>query len=426
MNPLEYLKWLYTERAYTKKIVIMSILLSRVDTPIKNPVKGQVGFNNGQYEFWDDSKWVKLSGTAKPVNNMIPSYLPYNTPIKLPANSFPNVHKDIDTQVGNVIVNILCLLYPFGNRIPFIEGQYGAGKIETFINAQFVDVGKDGITQPMIAQYVTATRMLMSIAGLVTTAATRKNTVPPPGIDDFKKKLNKEYDLTKSLDQTKYTAALLKFDDDWLKDDPSRGILLSGKVKNKARLKLYMSFANEATFGQIGAMTSYHAESLNEGVKTSKETYAELFSSARAASYARGKLTAIGGVLAKLLARIVADVSIVDGDCGTSHTLPYYIDGSSKQMIGRYIREGNRNVLLTSELFSQSTYKTLQFRSPGKCISPDNSFCRVCAGEMMWIQRDSVRLSSQELGGGVLTLMLSIFHGLSRDSVRLTFDQIAV
>jgi hypothetical protein len=426
MSPLEYLKWLYTERAYTKKVVIMSILLARFDEPIKNPLKGQVGFSNGQYEFWDESKWVELSMMAKPVDNIIPAFLSYSMPIKLPANSFPNVHKDIDTQVGNVIVNILCLLHPFGNRIPFIEGQYNADKIETFINEQFVDVGKDGITQPMIEQYVTAVRMLMSMAGLVTTAATRKNTVPPPGIEGFKRKLSKELDLTKSLDQTKFTAALLKYDDEWLKDDPSRGILLSGKVKNKARLKLYMSFANETTFGPVGTMTSYHTESLNGGIKTDKHSFGELFSSARAASYSRGKLTAIGGVLAKLLARIVADVTIVDNDCGTPHHLPYYIDKTSKQMVGRYARIGNKDVLLTKELFAQNTNKVLQFRSPGKCISPDNSFCRICAGEMMWTQRESVRLASQELGGGVLSLYLSLFHGISRDAVRLPFDQIAV
>ena len=425
MSPLEYLQWLYKERAYTKKIVIMSILLSRYDEPIPNPVKGQVGFANKKHNFWNGQEWIELDSTPTVTDGIVPAYLSYNVPIKLPSGSFPNVKKDIDTQVGNVVINILCLLHPFYDRINFIEGQFSASKIESFINPQFVDIGKDGITQPMVEKYAIAVRMLMSIAGIITAAATRKNTVPPPGVEAFKKELAKNLDLTKSLDQSRYTAALLKYDAEWLKDDPTLGILLSGKVRDKARLKLYMSFASESTFGPPGTTTEYVTQALNSGIPTTKKEFAALFSAARAASFSRGKLTAIGGVLAKLLARIVADVSILDTDCGTTKYLPVFITPASTPMIGRYAVIDNREVLVTKDVLVANSGKFINFRSPGYCKSEETSFCRHCAGEMMYNLRESVRLASQDLGGTVLSFFLSMFHGLNREPTKLEFDQIA-
>ena len=421
MSPLEYLQWTYTTGHFKSRINLLSTILATGQLTTA-PLDGQVAHIDGKHQVRDGNTWLPLQSKPVVTNGYVSPYLHFKDPITLPAGSFPNVHKDIETQIGNVIVNTLCVLYPFNDRIPFITGKVTAKKIESLILPLFVDEGKDGITPSMYNTYAKAVRLLMSVSGMIVPSATRKNTIAAPGIDELKKELKKKYDLSKPLDQTLYTAELSKYDEAWLKDDPTPGAVMSGKTW-KARLKLYGAFGTELTFGPPGTTTSYIDHGLESGIPTDKKTFAELFSSARAASYSRGKLTAIGGVLAKLLARIVADITLVDGDCGTTKYLPYKLYNSSN-MEGRYIMVNNKPALVTKEMLSQQTGGIVMMRTPGFCKSQGNSYCRVCAGEQLYALRSGVRLGAQEVAGGVLGLYLSMFHGLNRTSSKIDFDKI--
>lgn len=423
MLPLEYLQWIYTSQHYKSRTVLLSSLLSTSVNVPANPQAGQVAYVDGSHQAWDGVKWIPL--VSKPVvsNGHVSPYMHFKDPITLPADSFPNVKKLTETQVGNVFINMICLLYAFGDKIEFLTGKVTAKRIEKSILPLFVDEGKEGITPSMYNRYVKGLRLLMSVSHLFVPSATRKNTVAAPGIEELKVELKKKYDLSIPLHQTLYTAELSKYDEKWLKDDPTPGAVLSGKTW-KARLKLYGAFGTEATFGPPGTTTSYIDHGLENGIPTDKETFAELFSSARAASYSRGKLTAIGGVLAKLLARIVADVTLIDGDCGTTKYLPFKLYSSSN-MLGRTIMINGKPTIITSSILSQYNGEVVQLRSPGFCISHGNTYCRVCSGEQLYTLRDGVRLGVQEIAGGVLGLYLSMFHGLNRTSSRLDFDKIA-
>lgn len=425
VSPLDYLHFYYTSGAYKKRVVLLSILLVLEDSNPDNPAIGQVAFFNNQYQYWNE-QWIPLA-TVGPIDRAKP-YLHYKTPITLPANFLPGVNKEIHTQVGNVVDNILCVITPFKGRVPFMEGTFDAGKIEAAIEKRLVD--EDRITEPnaitpsMLNTYIIASRMLMSISGLFIVSATPKNIVGAPGMEEFKAQQMKKYDLSKPLDQASFTNDIIKYDAEYLKDDPSLGILISGKAKNKARVKLFGAFGIEITFG-TGKTTSYISHGLEKGVPTDAKTYSEVYTASRAASYSRGRMTQIGGVLGKLLARLMAAVKIVDGDCGSKTSLPFIVDKNNTSLLNRYAMIDGKPTLVTPDLLPTSGTTLLNIRSPGHCISPDTSFCRVCAGEKLYASKDGVRLAAMNLSDVVLSLYLSMFHGMDRTSVEISFDEIA-
>ena len=109
---------------------------------------------------------------------------------------------------------------------------------------------------------------------------------------------------------------LKAFDKEWLKDDPSLGISLSGKILDNSRKKRYLSFGNED--GITHKEDAVFVEtSLLEGYPKDKEKLAVMFNSVRAASYSRGKETQTSGVISDKLVRGLIGFTVKTNDCKT-------------------------------------------------------------------------------------------------------------
>ena len=420
---LKYLKELEETEAFKSRKVLLSCLLDLGEGKPASPSELQLAY-------YDKSLWMYRGGTweliaeasqLKPQNGFLPAYLSHTAPLSIPKGLFTYLPDGIETTIGRWLVNALCIQYPFKGKIPFINGKISAGKIESTMLPLFNDDLPDGITVAMFNQYVKCVRLLMSISGMFIHSATRKNTVAPPGIAEFKQTLLAKYDLSKPHDQSRFNDELIAYDERHLAGDPSLGVLISGKNKNRARIKLYGSFGTEVTFGQ-GKSTRYVTEGLEQGIPTDDQTFAELYTAMRAASFSRGKLTAIGGVLAVLLAKIGADIFITDQDCGTKQGLVKYIRHNDPTIIGRYLLGGKQP--LTPTDIAGLAEQRVTLRSPAYCLESNTHCCRYCAGERLYAIKNGVRLGLQSLSAKVTSVHMAAMHGTAKDTTHLEWDSI--
>lgn len=419
----EFWTAVYQNRWYTKRRNILTWFMRIQEAEVDDPLPGQVVRHPGGYYLWTGDDYTFLK------ENDSPSFMTFVQPITLPPNLFPNVAEVVETTCGSVLVNLLCLVHAFEHCIPFMTGPMTAGRIEKSINELLVDDVAEGEEEPhdkititMYHKYVVAMRMLMGMSGAIITSATRKNVVAAPGIEAFKAELIKTLDLSDPVDQAIYTKAIQDYDREWLKDDPSNGIMMSGKTRDRARVKVYGAFGVETTFDDRNI--DYITQSQDHGLPTDKKSLAALHSSMRAASVSRGKLTAIGGVIAKLLARIVGDTEVTSLDCGTTHYLPRRITKSSKSFLGRYYQTLTGLAVIDTDTLSQLDGKVVQMRSPGHCIEPNNNLCTVCAGQQLSKNGQGVRLASQSVSGQITTQYLKAIHGIDVSATYIPLETI--
>jgi len=408
MTPREFLKTAYQRGWYKERSNILSWYFT-VNKDSDKTKEGYVSKDKGSWFVRMDGEEVELSKVTRD------SYLDFKDGITFNIGDLPNIGDDIDTTAGLALANMLVLCYPFKDKIPYINNQFDASYVEELI----VNVG---VTVDEYNLYIEAMRLLMGISGLIVYSATPRNVTPAKGIEKFKKSLLKKYDLKDPIQQADFVKELQDYDSDWLKDDPSNGIVMSGKTKNRARLKLYGSFAIETSFDDSN--TSFYPSSQNEGMPTDKESLAELHSSLRAASYSRGHLTQHGGVLASLLASITEDVVVLDKDCGTTRGVPTRINPAIKSLIGMHYLDNNKTMQITQETLTTHAGKILTIRSPVHCIEPDLNFCRKCVGETFYLNTTSARLASQEVSSQVTTGYLKIMHGIDTSSVEIPLEHI--
>lgn len=349
-----------------------------------------------------DDKEFPIDNFTKPL--FIPTY-----PIKLKKGSLENLDTDITTTFGKVIFNYM-LSYAFGKIIPYINEKTSVGKVEKKLSKLILE-GKLGI--PEYKKFAKCTVFLAGLSRLTNVSATYKNILPPDGIEELKKELLKKYDKEYGEDWKKdkarvlqYQEELIKKDREWLKDDPSDGKLISGKIKENARVKMFLASGAEQGFDKTGEKIAFVNNSLLDGYSADKKQLAALFNTSRSASYDRGKNTQQGGAAAKDILRAVSSFSVVEGDCkSTKGKTMLVTEANSEFLIGRTI-VGKGIIENSKELIG----KTITIRSPMYCIQEGSTICSTCAGRSMSVFKSGVNLLVLSVSQVLLTISLKAMH----------------
>jgi hypothetical protein len=107
----------------------------------------------------------------------------------------------VTTKLGNLLVNLICLVEAFGAKYPFITGKIKVSDIEDKLAKTLTDTPKDGETRRDDVFYVDEMLVftkhlsfLEALSPLCVYAATPKNIVGAPGINEYKAQLLKEYE----------------------------------------------------------------------------------------------------------------------------------------------------------------------------------------------------------------------------------------
>lgn len=345
-----------------------------------------------------------------------------------------NLSQPTETCIGNVIYNALVLADAFGDKVAFVTGRVNDAKVENEIASRLQSTPEEGQARQAGVLYVDELlvsndnlQLLTEITQLATVAATKKNIVAPPGIKEYKAKLNEEYKgkLNDPVYMAEYEAKLRTYAKEYMKDDPSDGIFFSGKVADTAYKKMYLTVGGIAGFGD-GLQVTPVTSSLDEGWPTDPEQYAAMMNDLRVGSYARGAETVNGGVAAKVLLRAANNFSIKNGDCGAKlgrrlKVNKANLSGLTKRTI---ITSGKLAYIENTAQAEQYIGKVVQVRSPMFCLSPNDSLCRVCAGEKLNTNPNGLGIPLTEESGLILTASLKMMHGTVLSTVPLDLDEV--
>jgi hypothetical protein len=347
--------------------------------------------------------------------------------VKLPAGAIENLTTEAETSYGNILANCILLVYPFGNKIPFILGRMKPEALENIILPLLVDDPADG--QPTntatsinpkliyVSEYLKFTNAMTYITGfanLWVTGGTAKTLLPPPGLAEFKASLFKKYGIDPS--DTNFdpatiaaiAAELKAFDQEWLKGDDALNFLIGSKV-DVTRAKKFLMVGAEAGLGD-GNNMELVPKSLAEGWDVDKMP--AMINNLRAGSFNRGAETMKGGESVKWLQRASSNINIKPGDCGTKlgKKIKLTPDMMQKYLNFSVIVDG-ATVRLTEDVIKQYAGKDVLARSPMYCILPHTDYCAACVGPRLEENPTGSSSAISDFGSTIMLMFMKANHG---------------
>lgn len=369
--------------------------------------------NDGKVEVLINNGWEQLITEDKRPFILETSVFTFTEPIKLPKLALPNLDNDITTTVGRMIFNHILLSNNFHKAIPYVNERTSIPAIEKII-APKLAAGEIKVKEYI--GFADSVTFLRGLTRLTNVSATPKNILPPPNLDQekirIKEVFNKKYGVDWVNNRTRvveYQEELKKIDAAWLKGDPTEGRLLSSKIRNNARVKMFLSFGPEVGFDKTGENMTFVEKSLLDGYSDDPKQIAAMFNSSRSGSYDRGKETQKGGAMAKDILRATSGYYINGKDCGSTSGKKLLIDKDNYSALeGRNIIVGNKVV----KVEDPKVYigKEVVIRSPMYCINKDDSFCETCVGERMGLYKTGVSLKTLDISMNILTISLKSMH----------------
>ena len=346
----------------------------------------------------------------------------------------PNIKESISTSVGNLIFNRLCILPCFGIKMDFFTERLTVERVEDLIAAKLKDTPKENEERSnqyfYVDEYIKFRDSLDTIntlSQLCTWAATPKNITPPTGIEEFKSKLDIEYQgqLTNPVKLAEYESKLKKFDADYLADDPSNDTFITKKMRENSRKELFLTVGGEKGFDENKPYT-FIRNSLSEGWSTKPEEYTAMMNNLRSGSFSRGAETVNGGVAAKILLRAANSYRIVDTDCGTKLGMKRkYTNNNISYLVGRKIFLGNNTVVIDNiDEAKRYIGQDLIVRSPMYCKSEGETICVNCASTALSQYSTGLTIPLTEISAIILATSMAKMHSNVLSVTKLNIDEV--
>lgn len=416
MNYLEYFLFAYRNDLILKEKWYYSFFTILAPSFIKNEYirKTDVGF-----EVAVGNEWIILKGaiSGKPI-------LMLKDSITVTKDIISTVDKKIESTIGILLVNRILLERNFGTLIPYINGRVDAGKIEKII-AKAMVLDKTVTVQQNLS-FVDSAAFIENLGMIFNISATAKNITAPKGIEKFKKELYSKYEKEHGKEWFKDKSLIVKFqnelreyDNEYMKDDPTNGKLVSGKIKNNARTKMYLAFGADPGFDEDSGGVYVNNSLIDEYPKDTKEL-AAMYNTSRFGSYMRGKETQKGGAAAKDILRATNSIKIKEGDCGSTVGLRITVSKDNvNSLLGRYELINKKPV----EIKDISGYvgKIVEIRSPMYC---KDRLCSTCVGSVMKDYKTGVSLLVTEVSNILLNTPMKAMHKTSIDTIYTTMGDL--
>jgi len=338
---------------------------------------------------------------------------------------FKSLDKDYETTIGRLLINYILIEVPFNGKIPYFKDDINIGSI--------VNTVKDALSEDIISveeykKFVWSCTYLESFSRLVTPSSTPKLIAPPPGIDEYKTKLKDEFKTKYGSNWDADPSRIVEYDNklksyynDFLKGDPSDGILADNKSKDNALAKKYLTFSTTNAFGD----QEHIDESLSDGYPDDPKKLSAMFNTVRAASYSRGAETQRGGSVAKAVLRATSSIEISIDDCGVKYGKVYYITKDmANSLVGRYIISNNKLVKLTPDNIDDYVDKEVELRTPMYCAAKPPTLCKVCMGEKAGRYPRGIPLIVTNISSVLTLSSLKQMHNSQVSTVDIDLDKL--
>lgn len=324
----------------------------------------------------------------------------------------------LDTTVGIFIANYLFLVYPFGDKINYLNEEFTASKLEKLISPPLLD-GR--ITSEEVKnKYINALSLFGQSNEIICPNISEKTVTVPKAITDLREKLVKEnraaLEAGDASVMSEIEKQLITAYREYLKGDPSLHFLLKKKYFDVTLKKLFLTQGMTEIFGSPGKFT-FIDNPMGKGWK--QDDLPTIFNEVRSGSYSRAVETANGGVIAKLILRVFQDTRIAIDDCDTArgehvHTTP----GILKDFVGNYVIEKNgANTCLTDDNLTTFEGRDLVIRTPGYCQATQG-FCARCFGYTFEVLgQKAFAPVANDFARNQTTSSLKSMHGKSHSTV---------
>jgi hypothetical protein len=352
-----------------------------------------------------------------------PMFYPYEE-IKVRKEQIENLDEDITTTVGIYLFNLLFLVYPFGNAIPYINKTINIKELSKINNILCDLLLMDKITTEQYAHYQEQIVWFNNFTEILIPGVTPNLLAVPDIIKQELQRLIKENEeAIKTGDIITYVnnveKPILAFAEAWYKkNEPDAWRLygLGGKPSFKNNFKnmfLEVGPIKDIVTGKYNIST----KNFSDGIPP--EEYAEYANSAVAGSYSRGVATQWAGAKTKEFSTAFESLVIDKGtDCGSTKTIPIEItDINTQDMKWRWIIEKNGElVLLTPDNIGDYIGKTVNCRTSLYCKS--DNLCEKCAADLYRrLNIDKAGLSLNKMTSIFLNKLLKIMHDSTVDTV---------
>jgi hypothetical protein len=339
--------------------------------------------------------------------------------IQLKKGEIINLKKDVDTTYGNLLLNYIVLVYPFKDKLDYMEGRFSPKDVEKLILKRLVDNPKEGETLPEgkisveeYLNYADAAFATVAYTQMCVPAATEKTMTAAPGIFELRDKLLKE-NWERRNDPAviaKIDAELVAFDKAYLKGDRGADYLLSGKAYDIVRKRQFGMHGAEAGLND-GVEVELIDKSLSEGWDISK--FPAYNNSLRAGSFNRGRETMLGGESVKWLFRASSNVAVTEKDCGSKIGNEITVDGDNYNWIVGFwlIGSGEPTLVPDAEEAKKCIGKTVSVRSPMYCKLEKTDYCECCVGVALASNPTALSAAITDYGSVMMYINMQAVHG---------------
>lgn len=347
----------------------------------------------------------------------------FTEPFQLVPNDLPNVTSPVDTIVGSVLFNAMALVWPFGNKIAYMNGEINGGKLEKLVAGRLtddVDDPKDELPDRIyVRELLRFCEAMSAIAGLTqldTPAASPKSMSVDPAIAVRRDELLKEYSdqLHDPAIVARIEGELVAMDRAWFVGDPAERFYIKGSSFEVTRKRMFIMYGIETGFNDNSKGVSLITPSLKEGWDIEK--LPGMAESLRAGSFNRGHQTALGGESVKYFYRIFQNTTVLEADCGATSGLQWTITKDNyRQFVGLHMVDKDGRTVpipVTQEAPDPKILdRQITVRSPMLCRTKAPSFCARCVGDALAASPTGLHIATSDVGSTFMYAFMKKMHG---------------
>jgi hypothetical protein len=351
--------------------------------------------------------------------------------VKIKVGDLENLKEDITTAYGNILANWLWLVYPFGDRIPYIQGKFRLGDIEAIIEPILTTIPKDleAKRDPKyiyVDEYIKFTRVkgiIDGISQLCVPSATEKTLGHHPDRDKVRAELIKKYEgrLKDPAVAALIDKRMVELDKEWLKGDESEGFYSGAKALEISRKKAHGLMGLEQAFNDVGEDTTYIDTALSDG--WNRQHMAAIVNNSREGSFDRGFQTALGGKATKDILKILQNSVLTIDDCGAKIGIDVLLtDKDYNEYINNTLIVDGKLVRLTKENFSKFTGTRQVMRTAGYCKASAPNFCKICIGGKYENHPTGLGTAGASMTTKFMLIFMKSAHGKALKTVDYDFE----
>ena len=348
--------------------------------------------------------------------------------LELKVGDIPNLKKDIETTYGNLLVNWLLLVYPFGSKIDYMEGKITINRIENIIEVRLRDMPEDEVKDPSFIytdeyyNFRKATGLLEGISSICVPSVTPKALTTHPDVPRVRKELLEKYKdkLHDPSIVAMIEGELKKLDKQWLEGDDALNFYIKKKKNDVARKKTHLMF------GLTNDIASTNEILVNAPLKDGwkAKDFPAYINNSRGGTFDRSSSTELGGEATKTIFRIMQNATISEDDCGSKEGFEAILTDQNKNwFLYNYMLVGDSLVKLDESNVDKYIGKKIKIRTPLFCKTHRDEFCKKCIGGRYEDSPTSLPAAAANIGSIFLYVFMSAFHAVELKTVKYNYKE---